>query len=535
MAVTQLRRAAKVTAVIAAGAILFTGCAGGASGGSNGAAPAKTGTLVIDQAFTAQSIDPATLFQVTDSIVASGLYETLFAYVGNAAEPEPLLAESLESNEDATEFTVTLREGAAFANGNPVTAADVVFSLQRLKHLQASPAYRMDNITVAEVDERTVKITTEAPTPYIEHTLTAPPLAIVDDETVRAAGGTDAADAAETDRAGNLFLEADNGAGSGPYVLDSYDTNSQIVLVKNENYWGEAAAYDRVVLRNVNSAQQQKANIEGGESQIALDIPGRTAEGMDSESLKVQSSPSPEVLYLALSQKDGAATADPDIVKAIKAGLDYEGLRALVGAGAEEATGIVPSLMMGALPAGKGPKSDPEAAKKILADAGKSGTAITLDYANDYTRLAGIDYNVLAQGVQTQLEAIGLKVTLNPTPTSTSLQRYVDGETEMALWSWPPDTADPSDLLVFAPGGLLGDRVHWAPDAAADTAELAAAAQVATGDDREAAFTDWNMAMNADDAPFAYLLEPSFFLVASTSVEQVNHDPLASINLSQIQ
>ncbi|TDP95434.1 peptide/nickel transport system substrate-binding protein [Leucobacter luti] len=528
------RRAAGASALVLAAALAVTGCATGAQSSTGGTAAAKTGTLVIDQAFTAQSIDPATLFQVTDSIAASGLYETLFTYIDNVAEPQPLLAKSLTANETSTEFTITLRDDATFANGSPVTAADVAFSFNRLKNLAASPAYRMEGITVTEVDPTTVKLTTENPMPYIEHTLTAPPLAVVDDETVRAAGGTDAADAAETDTAGNLFTEPGNGAGSGPYTLDSYDTNSQIVLVKNEKYWGEAAAYDRIVLRNVNNAQQQKANLEGGDSQIALDIPGRTAEGMASDTLKVQSSSSPEVLYLALSQKEGAATADPDVVKAIKAGIDYEGLRTIVGAGAVEATGIIPSMMSGALPSGKGPKSDPAAAKKILADAGKTGTEVTLDYANDYTRLAGIDYNVLAQGIQTQLNAIGLKVTLNPTPTSTSLQRYVDGDTEMALWSWPPDTADPSDVLVFAPGDLIGTRVHWPAEAAPEVAALAETARVATGEARGEAFTAWNAAMN-EEAPFAYLLEPSFFLVASSSVEHVSHDPLASINLSQIR
>lgn len=532
MAPQALRKAIVPSALIMVSALALTGCAGGSS--SSGASTEKTGTLVIDQAFTAQSIDPATIFQVTDALVASGIYETLFTYEDNVAEPKPLLAESLEANGDSTEFIVKLREDAKFANGSDVTSADVVFSLNRLKNLQASPAYRMDGVTVSAVDEHTVQINTENPAPYIEHTLTAPPLAIVDDEAVKAAGGTDAADAAESDKAASLFTTANNGVGSGPYALESYDTNAQVVLVKNENYWGEPAAYDKIVLRNVANAQQQKANIEGGESQIALDIPGRTAEGMASETLNVQSSASPEVLYLALSQKEGAATADADIVQAIQQGLDYEALRTLVGAGAKEATGIIPSMMAGALPSGEGPKSDPAAAKKALEAAGKVGTTVTLDYANDYTRLAGIDYNVLAQGIQMQLEEIGLKVKLNPTPTSTSLQRYVDGETEMALWSWPPDTADASDVLVFSAGNLIGERVHWPADAAPEVANLADAARVSTGDDRAVAFEQWNAAMN-ESAPFAYLLEPSFFLVASASVEHVSHDPLASVNLSQIR
>jgi peptide/nickel transport system substrate-binding protein len=104
----------------------------------------------------------------------------------------------------------------------------------------------------------------------------------------------------------------------------------------------------------------------------------------------------------------------------------------------------------------------------------------------------------------------------------------------MALWSWPPDIADPSDVLVFSAGNLIGERVHWPADAAPEVAKLADEARAATGEDRAAAYTAWNEAMN-EEAPFAYLLEPSFFLVASTSVEHVSHDPLAGVNLSQIR
>ena len=532
MAPKKLRLLTGAPVLILAGALALTGCAQGATGGNT--TTAKTGTLVIDQAFTAQSIDPATIFQVTDSIVASGIYQTLFTYIDNVSEPKPLLAESFEENADATEFTIKLRSDAKFADGNPVTADDVAFSLNRLKNLNASPAYQMAGITVEPVDDSTVKITAEQSTPYMEAKLTGPSFSIVDAEAVQAAGGSDAKDAEKTDKAGNLFTQADNGVGSGPYVLDSYDTNSQIVLKKNDKYWGDAPAYDRIVIRNVNNAQQQKANIEGGESQIALDIPGRIAEGMKSDSLQVQSSPSPEVLYLAMQQKAGTPTADPDIVKAVKLGIDYQALITLVGAGAKSASGIIPSMMLGALPESDAPQSDPAAAKQLLADAGKTGTEITLDYANDYTRLAGIDYNVLAQGIQTQLEAIGLKVKLNPTPTSTSLQRYVDGETEMALWSWPPDIADPSEVLVFAPGGLIGDRLHWDKTTEPDLVKLTETAATAIGDQRAAAFSAWDKAMN-EKAPFAFLLEPSFFLVASKSVSHVSHTPVATINLSQIK
>ena len=424
--------------------------------------------------------------------------------------------------DDGLAFAFKVREGVRFHDGSPLTAHDIRFNWHERVQESLNGGNKIDsanvwkNVTDITVDDdHAGTFHFSAPMPTAVQWLAFMANFVVPKDYIQKVG-----------------IEAfrEKPVGTGPYKLVEYQINSRMVFERNEDYWGEPAAYDRIVLRNVNNAQQQKANIEGGESQIALDIPGRIAEGMESDTLKVQSSPSPEVLYL----EAGAATADPDVVEAIKLGIDYEALRTLVGAGAKEATGIIPSMMLGSLPEGEGPESDPEAAKKLLADAGKTGTEVTLDYANDYTRLAGIDYNVLAQGIQTQLEAIGLKVTLNPTPTSTSLQRYVDGETEMALWSWPPDIADPSDVLVFAPGNLIGTRVHWPAEAAPEVAELAEQARVATGDDREAAFTAWNKAMN-EQAPFAYLLEPSFFLVASTSVEQVSHDPLAAINLSQIR
>jgi peptide/nickel transport system substrate-binding protein len=519
----------------AAAAVASAVMATAACGSNSGAAPAAQapGVLVIDQAFTAQSIDPATIFQVTDSTVATGIYQTLLAYQGGVAEPKPLLASSYDVSPDAKTFTFKLDERAHFADGKKVTSDDVVFSLNRLKNLQSSPAYLMDGLTVSAPDEGTVVIKAKEAAPYLPHILTSTSTSIVDAEAVRKAGGTDAADASTKDDAGKLFTTPENGVGSGPYELAGYDTNSQITLVRNKDYWGGEAAYDKIVVRNVTNAQQQKSNVESGESQIAMDIPGRIADGMKSNGLTVSSSPSPEVLYLAMSNDATSPTSDPKVREAIKVGLDYDQLLTLAGAGAKRAAGIIPSKMMGALPESDAVKTDVEAAKALVKEAGATGKTITFDYANDYTRLAGIDYNVLAQGVQSQLEAIGLKVKLNPTPTSTSLQRYIDGKTQIALWSWPPDYIDPQNLLVFGPGELIGERNDWTAADDPEVSELGKKAQASTGADREAAYTAWNQAL-AKNGPYAYLLEPSFFLVYASALGTVTHDPMANLNLAQI-
>lgn len=523
------RRVAASLAVAVSGLLLVTACS------PNAASPEASSdpdVLVVDQSFTAQSIDPATIFQVTDAIVATGIYQTLVSYQGDDPTPQPLLAKSYAVSDDGKSVTFTLDDTATFASGEPVTSDDVVFSLERLRNLKSSPSYLMDGLTVTASDEHTVVVASENPASYIPSLLTSTATSIVEADAVREAGGSDAADAAETDGAGSLFTTAENGIGSGPYQLETYDTNSQITLVKNADWWGGDVPFERIVIRNVKNPQQQKSNVESGESQIALDIPGRVAEDITGDALDVNAYPSPEVLYLAMSTDSSSPTADPEVRKAIQLGLDYDALVELAGPGTLRAAGIIPSNLIGSVPADDAIETDVETAKQMIDDAGATGETITFDYANDYTRLAGIDYNIIAQAIQTQLAAIGLTVELNPTPTSTSLQRYIDGETQLALWSWPPDYGDPDNLLVFGPGNLIGERVHWSAEDAPEVAALGETARTSLGDEREPAYTAWNEAL-IEEGPYAYLLEPTFTLVSSATVG-AQLDPMANLNLSQI-
>lgn len=526
---THTRTALAAGALLVTGALLLTSCAGS----QNGGAGASGSVLVIDHSFTAQSIDPATIFQVTDAMVATGIYQTLLSYEGSATEPSAELAKSWTVSPDGRATTFNLDERAKFADGSPVTADDVLFSFERLRNLKASPSYLMDGLTVTAPDEKTVVVSSETPAPYIPSLVTSTAAAIVDADKVRAAGGSDADDAATADKAGKLFTSTQNGIGSGPYQLQQYDTNSQITLVKNENWWMGDVPFERIVIRNVKSAQQQRSSIESGESRIALDIPGRIAKDIDETRLTVTQSASPEVLYLGMSMDPASPTSKPAVREAIQLGIDYQALVGLAGPGAKRAAGIIPQHLTGSIPVDEAISTDVTKAKALVEQAGASGATITFDYANDYTRLAGVDYNIIAQAIQAQLKAIGLNVELNPTPTSTSLQRYGDGQTQMALWSWPPDYADPDNLLVFSPGALIGERVHWAAGAAPDVVALNDAARAAVGDQREPAYLAWNKAVAAK-GPYAYLFEPSFTLVAAKNVS-AERDVMASLNLADVK
>ncbi len=541
MMVERSRRASRLVAGAAAVALAvggLTACgdattsstsSGGAAGGGGGA---TGGTLVIDTAFNAKSVDPARMFQPTDFLVERAMYQTLLGYDGtDITRPQPRLARSWEMSRDGRSYTFQLDPAARFSDGSAVTSADVVFSFDRLKNVRADPAFQVDGLSIRADGEHAVTISARAPRPEILAIVTGPNLSVVNKRQLTANGGSAAANASKADTA-ERYLNSTS-AGSGPYVLDSYSNTSQVVLRKNPNFWGEPAAYDRIVVRNVQNSQQQQTNLEGGDSQIALDLSARQADAIDRARFQIQTVNAPEVLYLGASRASSSPTSNPDINAALRSGIDYEALMQVAGSGAKAAAGIVPSSFLGALPADEAPRYDPEAAKAAVARSGIDNPSITLDFANDYHRLAGLDYTAIAQRIQSDLQRVGIKVTLNPAPTATSLQRYVDGETQLALWSYPPDFADPTNMLIFSPGGFVAERVHWDPASSPDVVRLARTAAVSVGDSRAADFQAWQRAMN-EGGPFLPLLEPSFTTVSDGSVKGVVRNPMTDLDFATL-
>ncbi len=102
-------------------------------------------TLVVDNSFTLKTSDPQRAFDPTGSIVDRGIFDTLFTYnKGDLAHPVPLLVSSWKASNGAKTFTFNLKKNVHFANGDPLTSADVVFSLNRLINLKGNPAFLLD-------------------------------------------------------------------------------------------------------------------------------------------------------------------------------------------------------------------------------------------------------------------------------------------------------------------------------------------------------------------------------------------------------
>ena len=147
-------------------------------------------TLVVDNSFALDTVDPQRSFDPTSWIVDRAVYDTLFTYRRNdLAHPIPLLVRSWTSS-GAKTFTFRLRRDVHFADGTPLTAADVVFSLRRLVNLKGNPAFLLAGVHVSARDRYTVVVRSATPEAQLRSILATPSTGIVNSRLVRSHGGS---------------------------------------------------------------------------------------------------------------------------------------------------------------------------------------------------------------------------------------------------------------------------------------------------------------------------------------------------------
>lgn len=258
-----MRRRAFIALVLLT-ALLLAGCSddggGGdtAGGGDAGdttttdeAEPTPGGTLRFGLASETSGYNPA-VDQVTLSgyQVAQAVYDRLVAY-DEDAEWQPYLAESLEPNDDFTEWTITLRPGVVFHDGTPLTAEVLAQNLQATKDspLLGQVFRAVESIEV--VDDLSVLVAMNTPWSSFPHTLTAQPGLIV---------------------APSVLEEPDGGqhpVGTGPFVLEEWTRDQRMVFTRNDDYWREGyPLLDGIEFQIIPDEITRAASLESGDIDI---------------------------------------------------------------------------------------------------------------------------------------------------------------------------------------------------------------------------------------------------------------------------
>lgn len=441
--------------------------------------PAAGGTLVIAMNLNdVVTLDPGFAGETTNLFIHINTYDTLVDIRPDDLNTiVPRLAERWEVNPEFTEFTFYLRKDAKFASGNPVTAEDVVFSWNRLINLAGAPAFNLDGVGKVEaVDEYTVKVTTAPdengnlqPLPQFLSSACNPSLGIQDSKLVKEHGGTDATDAAETDKAKEWLDQ--NSAGSGPFILVKWSPKAEIELVANKNYWKGTPNFDRVVIKHVEDPTTQLQMLERGDADmlgnldtdlvdmakanpdivttvdLSLDMNYLAMVYTCPEDIKAMS----EEKYAALmSLESHEIICKKPFRQAVAHAIDYDGITQAVLSGfGTRAPSIIPIGIMGVDPA-KVQGRDLEKAKAFLAEAGyPDGATIDLYYGSSPVR------EIVAAKIQQDLAEVGITANLKPLEQSVYLSEMRAQKLPMAFGGWTPDYLD---VTMWTDYFGLGDR-----------------------------------------------------------------------------
>ena len=522
-------------------ALSLVACGGGSDSGSsttNETAAAESGesanagsnTVVVAMGSGFSTLDPGYVYEKYPPLIVNACYETLFKFYDNEGAAEPCLVDTYEFSEDALTLTVTLKDGITFASGNPMTSADVMFSINRCKNLQGNPSFICDTIESMEApDEKTVVFHLTQPDSAILSKLTYSSTAVLDSEVVKANGGTDAEDAATADTA-QAYLDTTS-AGSGMYVMTSYTPDEEVVLEKNQNYWGEATNVDKFIIKIQPDSNTQMMTLSTGDVDVAMNMTDDTmAELAGVENVEMINGATKTVGFVMMNMNEeyGGPVSDPTVQKAIRKALDYTGIQTIIGEGTLTPYSIIQSGFMGSKGEREADYANLEEAKALLAEAGYAD-GFDVDLTVCDLDMEGVALTDPAQKVKDDLSQIGINVNIVSQPWAAGYgDDYRDGKLGFTVMYWGTDYNDPNVQLEFLPGASVGLRAGWTTEMDPELAALYQEAMKATDNDARIAVLEQIQDMTYEDGPFIMIAQAPAHIGYNTRLEGVAiSDPYA--------
>ncbi len=407
-------------------------------------------TLVMAMQFDdIVSLDPAEVFEFSGAEYTAQVYDRLVAFdLDDISIILPSVAESWTVSEDGKTFTFKIRQDITFHSGNPLTARDVAYSLQRVVKLGKTPAFILtqfgltpENVDtlVQALDDQTVTFTTDQPyaPSFILYCLTANVASVVDSKLVESK--------AQDGDYGHQWLRT-HSAGSGPFKLNAWRPNDALIYDRNDAYWKGKPGFKRVFIRHIAESSTQKLLLEKGDIDVARDLSAdQLASLKDHKKINLVSRPRGEIMYLSLNvEREPFASVEGR--QALKYLVDYQGIGStLLDGQVRVHQAFLPVGFLGA--SEETPFSlNVEKAKDLLTAAGfPEGYKTTMDVRNLPELLK------VAEAIQASFAQVGIEVEILPGDGRQVLTRYRAQKHDMHLGQWGPDYQDPhTNAQTFA-------------------------------------------------------------------------------------
>lgn len=435
------------------------------------------------------SLDPGKLADPSGFQLAGAIFEGLVR-LNPAGVVEKALAENWVIDESGTRYTFYLRD-AQWANGEKITAFDVEYSWKRILAPQYNSPYAYlffdiknaegfnrtqdpnyfgkkatsDEVGIRAENEKTLVVELAHANYAFIKKLIHPAFYPISQKELENGAALE----------GAAFTEAVKIIAGGPFKIVAVEENNKYELVKNERYWDkENVKLESMTwyIRDEHTAWQM---FKEGTLDLLTNLPGEEIpQGLQKGNI----STSPVLAhYFYLVNTAVKPLADVRVRQALSLALDRNKLveTGLQG-GQKQARGFVPAGLPGWLNEGLMAASNPEEAKRLLAEAGYLGgndfPALTILVNNQQEQIA------LAEYLQSQWNtALGIQVTIEPLEWQERVKRVQEGKYELAMAGWLADYPDAAAFLdKFLSGSGLNDT-GWNTPAFDELVRQARAAQ----------------------------------------------------------
>ena len=387
------------------------------------------GTLRVVLGSEPDNIDPHNNTRLT----AWGIQEEVFDKLIQKDEEGNILpdvAESWEQVDDVT-WRFHLRDDVYFHDGTPLTAEDVAFSLQRACESAGSQTFfiAFDAEHIAAVDEHTVDVATKEPfAPTLNYLSTA--------------RGAILSKAAVEEMGDEAYGRTP--VGSGPYKVETFSPGNEIVLARNEEYWGEKPYFEKIQFRFVTEASNRAIELETHNADIIYSVASNDADRLaETDGVEIVTGPAYNFVYVSLNMSD-EVLQNEKLREALNMAIDVP---ALVEACYGNSASVADSYMSSSVVYQKAqePKVyDPEAAAALLAEAGyPDGLDLKLSVNEDTT------FNFIAEIVQAMWADIGVNLEIEQMEQATYLEKSNVGEVQVAITSSNAVSGDPDNALMI--------------------------------------------------------------------------------------
>lgn len=392
------------------------------------------------------TLDPHSQDHNTSNTIGTHIYEGL-TRLSRDYRPEPSLATKW-TYISQTQVRFDLRRGVKFHDGSPFTADDVVFSFGRITQPQGTKQTYVSGIKeVKKVDDNTVDLILEAPTPMLlQNIISFPIMSKVWSEKNKATNTQDY-------KAKEENFASRNANGTGPYKLVSWQPDQAVKMVANTNWWDKTPSnVTELTYLPIKSAPTRVAALLSGDVDIVTDLPPQDFFKLKEEGkVKLLEGAEIRTVFFVMDQgsdelressvKGKNPFKDKKVREALNLALDREAIKRSIMRGLSvPAALMVPPGVNGYDATLDAPiKPDLDKARKLLADAGyPQGFELPLHCPNNRY----VNDEQVCQAAVSMFAKIGVKARLIAQPFSTHSQTFQRGESPFYMLGWGVSTYD---------------------------------------------------------------------------------------------